>query len=91
MKIYTYWFDLPLYSLVPYISERLMLETDFVNEANNSETMKKLVADEVRDPKSHCFLPAASENEEWSQSYLCCSTVSDVPKIYVKKKLTMYK
>lgn len=48
MKIYTYWFDLPLYSLVPYITERLMLETDFVNEANNSETMSKLVASEPR-------------------------------------------
>jgi aarF domain-containing kinase len=48
MKIYTAWFDLPLYSLVPYISERLMLETDFVNEANNSEKMAKLVAGEPR-------------------------------------------
>ena len=48
MKIYTYWFSLPLYSLVPYIAERLKLETDFVNEADNSEKMKKLVAGEPR-------------------------------------------
>lgn len=48
MKLYTFYFDLPLYSLVPYISERLMLETDFVNEANNSEKMAKLVAGEPR-------------------------------------------
>ncbi|KAK6614424.1 ABC1 family protein C10F6.14c [Botrytis cinerea] len=48
MKVYTYWFDLPLYSLVPYITERLMLETDFVNEANNSEQMAGLVAGEPR-------------------------------------------
>lgn len=48
MKIYTKWFDLPLYSLVPYITERLMLETDFVNEANNSEQMAELVAGEPR-------------------------------------------
>ncbi|RDW74094.1 putative ABC transporter-1 [Coleophoma crateriformis] len=48
MKVYTYWFDLPLYSLVPYITERLMLETDFVNEANNSEKMAELVASEKR-------------------------------------------
>lgn len=47
-RVYTWWFDLPLYSLVPYISERLMLETDFENEANNSENMKKLVESEPR-------------------------------------------
>ena len=46
--IYTWYFDLPLYSLVPYITERLLLETDFVNEANNSERMKELVAGEPR-------------------------------------------
>ena len=48
MKIYTWWFDLPLYSLVPYISERLMLETDFVNEADNSVQMANFVAGEPR-------------------------------------------
>ncbi|PVH79404.1 ABC transporter, partial [Cadophora sp. DSE1049] len=48
MKVYTYWFDLPFYSLVPYIAERLMLETDFVNEANNSEKMAELVSSEPR-------------------------------------------
>ena len=48
MRVYTYWFDLPLYSLVPYITERLMLETDFVNEADNSEKMARLVASEPR-------------------------------------------
>jgi aarF domain-containing kinase len=35
-------------AVVPYITERLMLETDFVNEANNSEKMAKLVAGEPR-------------------------------------------
>ncbi|KAK3393129.1 ABC1 family-domain-containing protein [Podospora didyma] len=44
--VYTKWFDLPLYSMVPYISERLMLETDFENEAKNSETMRALINDE---------------------------------------------
>ncbi|CZT04685.1 hypothetical protein WAI453_007741 [Rhynchosporium graminicola] len=48
MKVYTYWFDLPFYSLVPYIAERLMLETDFVNEANNSQKMAELVSNEPR-------------------------------------------
>ena len=46
--IYTTIFDLPLYSLVPYISQRLLLETDFENEADNSERMAKLVAGESR-------------------------------------------
>ncbi|OAA62435.1 ABC1 domain containing protein [Niveomyces insectorum RCEF 264] len=45
-KIYSWWFDLPLYSLVPFVAERLMLETDFVNEAKNSETMRRLVQSE---------------------------------------------
>lgn len=47
-RIYTWIFDLPLYSLVPYITERLQLETDFMNEADNSERMAKLVANEPR-------------------------------------------
>lgn len=46
--IYTTIFDLPLYSLVPYISQRLLLETDFENEADNAERMAKLVANEPR-------------------------------------------
>ncbi|MCJ1444973.1 MAG: hypothetical protein MMC23_005477 [Stictis urceolatum] len=41
-------FDLPFYTLVPYITERLMLETDFENEAANSERMAELVAGESR-------------------------------------------
>ncbi|WYZ39193.1 hypothetical protein EsH8_III_001107 [Colletotrichum jinshuiense] len=44
--IYSKWFDLPLYSLVPFITERLELETDFVNEAKNSETMRDLINSE---------------------------------------------
>ncbi|PQE03535.1 ABC1 family protein [Rutstroemia sp. NJR-2017a BVV2] len=40
--------DLWTFSLVPYITERLMLETDFVNEANNSEKMAEFVAGEPR-------------------------------------------
>ncbi|KAJ9145269.1 ABC1-domain-containing protein [Coniochaeta hoffmannii] len=47
-RVYTAWFDLPLYSLVPFITERLMLETDFENEARNSELMRELVAAEPR-------------------------------------------
>lgn len=46
--IYSKWFDLPFYSLVPYITERLELETDFQNEADNSERMAKLVQGEPR-------------------------------------------
>ncbi|TDZ34122.1 ABC1 family protein [Colletotrichum spinosum] len=44
--IYSKWFDLPLYSFVPFITERLELETDFENEAKNSETMRQLINNE---------------------------------------------
>ncbi|KAI1258972.1 ABC1 family-domain-containing protein [Xylariaceae sp. FL1019] len=46
MKVYTWWFDLPLYGIVPFITERLLLETDFESEARNSEVMRKLVDNE---------------------------------------------
>ncbi|KAL4923502.1 ABC1 kinase family protein [Aspergillus undulatus] len=46
--IYSRVFDLPFYSLVPYVSERLFLETDFTIEADNSENMAKFVAGESR-------------------------------------------
>ncbi|KAI9163345.1 atypical abc1 abc1-b kinase [Paramyrothecium foliicola] len=46
--IYSKWFDLPLYNLVPFIAERLELETDFVNEAKNSEAMRQLVNSEPK-------------------------------------------
>lgn len=48
MYINSKLFDMPLYNMVPYISQRLLLETDFVNEADNSERMAQLVADEPR-------------------------------------------
>ncbi|RVX71793.1 hypothetical protein B0A52_04192 [Exophiala mesophila] len=47
-KIYTWWFDLPLYTLVPYISERIELECDFQNEAKNSRQMAEFVKGEPR-------------------------------------------
>jgi aarF domain-containing kinase len=47
-SIYAWWFDLPVQSLVAYISERLSLETDFENEANNSESMYQCVQNEPR-------------------------------------------
>ena len=47
-RIYTWQFDLPLYNLVPFIVERLSLETDFLNEAKNAEKMAELVANEPR-------------------------------------------
>ena len=46
--IYSNWFDLPLYSLVPFVTERLLLETDFQNEAENGERMAALIAQEPR-------------------------------------------
>lgn len=47
-RIYTWWFDLPLYHLVPYITDRLMLETDFQNEAKNAGKMRELIQGEPR-------------------------------------------
>lgn len=44
--MYSKWFDLPLYRLVPFITERLELETDFENEAKNGETMRELINNE---------------------------------------------
>ncbi|EFX01901.1 ABC1 domain containing protein [Grosmannia clavigera kw1407] len=44
--LYSKWFDLPLDTLVPFVADRLLLETDFANEADNSETMRALVAGE---------------------------------------------
>jgi aarF domain-containing kinase len=55
--IYSKWFDLPLYTLVPFIAERLRLETDFVNESKNSETMRKLVESE-KSLKDRVYIPA---------------------------------
>lgn len=46
--VYSKWFDLPFYSLVPFISERLLLETDFLNEADNSVRMAELIKGEPR-------------------------------------------
>lgn len=54
--IYSKWFDLPLYTLVPFITERLELETDFENEAKNSETMRELVSKEPR-LKGRVYIP----------------------------------
>jgi aarF domain-containing kinase len=46
--IYSKSFDIPFYNLVPFVSERLFLETDFENEADNSERMAGFVAGEPR-------------------------------------------
>ncbi|KAF5529760.1 atypical ABC1 ABC1-B kinase [Fusarium mexicanum] len=54
--IYSKWFDLPLYKLVPFITERLELETDFVNEAKNSEKMRELVNTE-KTLKGRVYIP----------------------------------
>ena len=43
MRVYARWFDLPLQGVVPFVTDRLMLETDFEAEAQNSERMRALV------------------------------------------------
>ena len=47
--------------MVPYITERLLLETDFVNEADNSERMKELVAGEPR-LRGRVYIPKVYRN-----------------------------
>ncbi|KPI34389.1 ABC1 family protein C10F6.14c [Cyphellophora attinorum] len=47
-RVYSWYFDLPFYTLVPYITERLKLECDFTNEAANSRRMAEFVAAEPR-------------------------------------------
>ncbi|PFH59455.1 hypothetical protein XA68_12287 [Ophiocordyceps unilateralis] len=54
--IYSKWFNLPFYSLVPYVVERLQLETDFLNEARNSETMRDLV-DGEKSLRGRVYIP----------------------------------
>lgn len=46
--LYTWYFDIPMYNLVPFITERLTLECDFQNEATNSERMARCVQGEPR-------------------------------------------
>ena len=60
-RIYTWMFDLPLYSLVPYITERLLLECDFENEARNSQRMMKLVKAEPR-LRDRVYIPRVYED-----------------------------
>ncbi|KAK5733565.1 hypothetical protein LTR17_009553 [Elasticomyces elasticus] len=55
--VYTWWFDLPLYHLVPYVCERLMLETDFQNEARNAGKMRELIQAEPR-LRDRVYIPA---------------------------------
>ncbi|KAM3513562.1 hypothetical protein MY11210_002757 [Beauveria gryllotalpidicola] len=54
--IYSKWFDIPFYSLIPYVAERLELETDFVNEAKNSETMRNLIHNE-KSMRGRVYIP----------------------------------
>ncbi|KAL9100561.1 MAG: hypothetical protein Q9163_004073, partial [Psora crenata] len=48
-------------NLVPYITERLLLETDFINEADNAERMAKLVAGEPR-LRGRVYIPKVYRN-----------------------------
>ena len=54
--IYSKWFDLPFYKLVPFITERLELEMDFENEAQNSENIRKLIMQEKK-LKNRVYIP----------------------------------
>lgn len=54
--IYSKWFDLPFYKLIPFITERLELEMDFENEAQNSENLRKLINGEKK-LKNRVYVP----------------------------------
>lgn len=60
MRVYTWWFDLPMYSMVPFVTERLMLETDFENEAKNSQVMRQLINEEPS-LKGRVYVPPVYE------------------------------
>lgn len=54
--IFSRWFDLPFYKMIPFITERLELEMDFENEAQNSETLRKLIHQEKK-LKNRVYVP----------------------------------
>lgn len=60
MYLYDKFFDLPLYPLVPYISERLRSETDFVNEARNARNAMKNVDADAR-LRGRVYIPRVDE------------------------------
>jgi len=55
-RIYSWYFDLPLYHLVPYVCDRLLAETDFQLEAENSRNMRRLIQGESR-LKNRVYIP----------------------------------
>ena len=85
MWIYSKWFDLPLYALVPFISERLELETDFINEAKNSETMRKLINSE-KSLKGRVYIPTVYP--EFSSRRVLVTEWIEGTRLWNKKDIT---
>ncbi|KAK7419531.1 hypothetical protein QQX98_003300 [Neonectria punicea] len=83
--IYSKWFDLPLYTLVPFITERLELETDFLNEAKNSETMRNLVNSE-KSLKGRVYVPTV-HSEFTTRRVLVTEWIEGV-RLWDKKAMT---
>ncbi|KAF4466059.1 atypical abc1 abc1-b kinase [Fusarium albosuccineum] len=83
--IYSKWFDLPLYTLVPFITERLELETDFLNEAKNSETMRDLVNAE-KSLKGRVYIPTV-HSEFTTKRVLVTEWIEGV-RLWDKKSMT---
>lgn len=54
--IYSKWFDIPFYKMIPFITERLELEMDFESEAENSENLRKLINQEKK-LKGRVYIP----------------------------------
>ncbi|CAK1359197.1 ABC1 family protein [Cercospora beticola] len=57
-RIYSYWFDLPLYHLVPYVCDRLLAECNFEYEAENARQMRRLIQGEPR-LRDRVYIPDA--------------------------------
>lgn len=83
--VYSKWFDLPLYTLVPFITERLELETDFLNEVKNSETMRSLVNSE-KTLKDRVYIPTVYP--EFSTKRILVTEWIEGIRLWDKKSMT---
>lgn len=83
--IYSWWFDLPFYAMVPFVTERLELEMDFEQEAKNSETMRSLVNSEAS-LKGRVYIPIVHP-ELTSKRVLTTEWIEGV-RLWDKKALT---
>lgn len=46
LYLYEWAFNIPCYFMAPYVAKQIRLETDFINEAKNSERTAEALAEE---------------------------------------------